>query len=111
MSGSRTRTFASRLTGSADLYEHSGRFPVASINFVTAHDGFTMHDLVTYGCKHNEPNGERNDDGCGDWSARHCFRNLGPCHRYRIPMPRLFSLIFNSFLLPECGRKISRSKQ
>ena len=55
--------FASRLTGSADLYEHSGRRPVASINFVTAHDGFTLRDLVSYNEKHNEANGEDNKDG------------------------------------------------
>ncbi|MFG6402157.1 MULTISPECIES: glycogen debranching protein GlgX [unclassified Microbacterium] len=55
--------FASRLTGSADLYEHSGRRPVASINFVTAHDGFTLRDLVSYNEKHNEANGEDNNDG------------------------------------------------
>ncbi|MCU1635492.1 MAG: glycogen debranching protein [Cryobacterium sp.] len=55
--------FASRITGSADLYEHSGRRPVASINFITAHDGFTMTDLVSYNEKHNEANGENNQDG------------------------------------------------
>ncbi|MFU8947804.1 glycogen debranching protein GlgX [Mycetocola zhadangensis] len=55
--------FAARITGSADLYEHSGRRPVASINFVTAHDGFTMRDLVSYNEKHNEANGEDNNDG------------------------------------------------
>ena len=55
--------FASRLTGSADLYEHTGRRPVASINFVTAHDGFTLRDLVSYNEKHNEANGEDNNDG------------------------------------------------
>ena len=55
--------FASRLTGSADLYESSGRRPVASINFVTAHDGFTMRDLVSYNEKHNDANGEGNNDG------------------------------------------------
>jgi isoamylase len=55
--------FASRITGSADLYEHSGRRPVASINFVTAHDGFTMNDLVSYNEKHNDANGEDNNDG------------------------------------------------
>jgi glycogen operon protein len=55
--------FASRLTGSADLYEHSGRRPVASINFVTAHDGFTLRDVVSYNEKHNEANGEGNKDG------------------------------------------------
>ncbi|GEP47002.1 glycogen debranching protein GlgX [Microbacterium saccharophilum] len=55
--------FASRLTGSADLYEHSGRRPVASINFVTAHDGFTLRDLVSYNEKHNDANGENGNDG------------------------------------------------
>ena len=55
--------FASRITGSADLYENSGRRPFASINFVTAHDGFTLRDLVSYNEKHNEANGEDNNDG------------------------------------------------
>ncbi|MBW4094224.1 MAG: glycogen debranching protein GlgX [Acidobacteria bacterium] len=55
--------FASRLTGSSDLYEHSGRRPVASINFVTAHDGFSLRDLVSFNDKHNEANGEDNNDG------------------------------------------------
>ncbi|PQP42942.1 glycogen debranching enzyme GlgX [Mycolicibacterium austroafricanum] len=55
--------FAYRLTGSADLYEHTARRPVASINFVVAHDGFTLRDLVSYNEKHNEANGEDNNDG------------------------------------------------
>ncbi len=55
--------FASRLTGSSDLYEATGRRPGASINFVTAHDGFTLADLVSYNEKHNEANGEDNRDG------------------------------------------------
>ncbi|KAE8763261.1 glycogen debranching protein GlgX [Georgenia thermotolerans] len=55
--------FASRLTGSSDLYEHGGRRPVASVNFITAHDGFTLRDLVSYNEKHNEANGEGNADG------------------------------------------------
>ncbi|HSK54103.1 MAG TPA: glycogen debranching protein GlgX [Jiangellales bacterium] len=55
--------FAARLTGSSDLYEADGRKPYASINFVTAHDGFTLHDLVTYNEKHNEANGEGGADG------------------------------------------------
>ncbi|MCP2636686.1 glycogen debranching protein GlgX [Microbacterium sp. HD4P20] len=58
--------FASRLTGSADLYEHSGRRPVASVNFVTAHDGFTLRDLVSYNDKHNDANGEEGRDGADD---------------------------------------------
>jgi glycogen operon protein len=55
--------FASRVAGSSDLYEHSGRRPFASINFVTAHDGFTLRDLVSYNDKHNEANGEDSRDG------------------------------------------------
>jgi glycogen operon protein len=55
--------FASRLTGSSDLYESDGRRPYASVNFVTAHDGFTLNDLVSYNDKHNEANGENNNDG------------------------------------------------
>jgi isoamylase len=55
--------FASRLSGSPELYEASGRRPVASINFVTAHDGFTLLDLVSYNEKHNDANGEDNNDG------------------------------------------------
>ncbi|MER5451744.1 glycogen debranching protein GlgX [Streptomyces sp. NPDC002766] len=55
--------FASRLTGSSDLYQHNRRRPRASVNFVTAHDGFTLRDLVSYNDKHNEANGEGNRDG------------------------------------------------
>ena len=55
-----------RLTGSSDLYQRDGRHPTASINFVTAHDGFTLHDLVTYNDKHNEANQEDNRDGTND---------------------------------------------
>ncbi|MBP0460931.1 glycogen debranching protein GlgX [Streptomyces montanisoli] len=57
--------FASRLTGSSDLYQDDGRRPLASINFTTCHDGFTLHDLVAYNDKHNEANGEDNRDGEG----------------------------------------------
>jgi glycogen operon protein len=55
--------FAYRLTGSSDLYQYDGRKPYASINFITAHDGFTLTDLVSYNDKHNEANGENNQDG------------------------------------------------
>jgi isoamylase len=55
--------FASRLTGSSDLYQDDGRRPIASINFVTCHDGFTLHDLVSYNNKHNDANHENNRDG------------------------------------------------
>jgi glycogen operon protein len=64
--------FARRFSGSADLYEASGRKPHASINFVTAHDGFTLEDLVSYNAKHNEANGEDNRDGNDDNRAWNC---------------------------------------
>jgi isoamylase len=65
---------AYRITGSSDLYEASGRRPFASINFVTAHDGFTLRDLVSYNDKHNDANGEDNRDGTDDnisWNCGH----------------------------------------
>jgi isoamylase len=64
--------FARRITGSPDLYEASGRKPNASINFVTAHDGFTLEDLVSYNEKHNEANGEENRDGHNDNRSWNC---------------------------------------
>ena len=64
--------FAERLSGSADLYESDGRDPFASINFVTAHDGFTMADLVAYNDKHNEANAEDNQDGTDDNRSWNC---------------------------------------
>jgi isoamylase len=66
--------FAFRLTGSSDLYKQDSRRPVASVNFVTAHDGFTLADLVSYDHKHNEANGEDNRDGSDDnrsWNCGH----------------------------------------
>jgi isoamylase len=64
--------FASRFGGSADLYERDGRRPFASINFITAHDGFTLNDLVSYNGKHNEANGEGNSDGTDDNRSWNC---------------------------------------
>ncbi|MFF4906561.1 glycogen debranching protein GlgX [Streptomyces sp. NPDC001260] len=64
--------FASRLTGSSDLYQHNRRRPRASVNFVTAHDGFTLRDLVSYNDKHNEANGEGNRDGESDNRSWNC---------------------------------------
>ena len=77
--GGAVSEFASRLSGSSDLYEHSGRRPYASINFITAHDGFTLNDLVSYNEKHNAANQENNEDGeahnlswnCGVEGATH----------------------------------------
>ncbi|WP_329416897.1 glycogen debranching protein GlgX [Streptomyces sp. NBC_00704] len=72
--------FASRLTGSSDLYAHSRRRPRASVNFVTAHDGFTLRDLVSYNDKHNEANGEDNRDGESDNRSWNCGAE-GPTER------------------------------
>ncbi len=66
------RDFASRFGGSADLYQLDGRRPFASINFITAHDGFTLRDLVSYNDKHNEANGESNQDGTDDNRSWNC---------------------------------------
>jgi glycogen operon protein len=63
---------ASRLAGSSDLYAHNGRRPSASLNFITAHDGFTLRDLVSYNYKHNEANGEENRDGTNDNRSWNC---------------------------------------
>ncbi|MCP9453428.1 MAG: glycogen debranching protein GlgX, partial [Nitrospira sp.] len=70
--GGQVGELAYRLTGSSDLYEASGRRPFASINFVTAHDGFTLHDLVSYNHKHNDANGEDNRDGTDDNLSWNC---------------------------------------
>ncbi len=64
--------FASRLAGSSDLYAHNGRRPSASVNFITAHDGFTLRDLVSYNHKHNEANGEDNRDGSDHHDSWNC---------------------------------------
>jgi isoamylase len=64
--------FAYRLTGSPDLYEHQGKRPFASINYVAAHDGFTLNDLVSYNEKHNEANGEENRDGDNNNNSWNC---------------------------------------
>jgi len=71
--------FASRITGSSDLYESSGRRPIASVNFVTAHDGFTLADLVSYDTKHNEANGEDGNDGESHNRSWNCGVE-GPTH-------------------------------
>jgi glycogen operon protein len=70
--GGTVSEFATRLTGSSDLYELSGRRPYASVNFVTCHDGFTLNDLVSYNDKHNVANGENNRDGSNDNNSWNC---------------------------------------
>ncbi len=61
-----------RITGSADLYGDDGRSAYNSVNFITCHDGFTLHDLVSYDGKHNEANGENNQDGSNDNNSWNC---------------------------------------
>ena len=79
---------ATRIAGSSDCYNHSGRKPTASINFITAHDGFTLNDLVTYNYKHNEENGEQNRDGSDDnLSYNHGFE--GECSNPKIEALRI----------------------
>jgi isoamylase len=70
--GGTVSEFATRLTGSSDLYMDDGRRPTASINFITCHDGFCLHDLVSYNDKHNEANGEENRDGANDNNTWNC---------------------------------------
>ena len=64
--------FATRISGSRDLFGHGGRRPTASVNIVTVHDGFTLNDLVSYNAKHNDANGENNRDGSDDNSSWNC---------------------------------------
>ncbi len=70
--GGMASEFATRISGSSDLYEWSGRRPHASINFITCHDGFSLNDLVSYNEKHNEANGEDNRDGSNDNNSWNC---------------------------------------
>ncbi len=79
-------SLAKRFTGSADVYRHGGRPPAASVNFITAHDGFTLADVVSYERKHNEANGEDNRDGHDDnrsWNAGHEGPSDDPAVRAR----------------------------
>ena len=87
---------ATRIAGNSDLYNHSGRSPLASINFVTAHDGFTLNDLVSYNSKHNEQNGEENRDGSDDnLSYNHGYE--GDCSNPKIEGIRIRKI--KNFLL------------
>jgi len=82
---------ATRIAGSSDLFNHAGRSPLSSINFITAHDGFTLNDLVSYNGKHNEENGEANRDGSDDnLSYNHGFE--GDCVNPKIEAARKTSI-------------------
>jgi isoamylase len=98
-----------RLTGSSDLYQRDGRHPTASINFITAHDGFTLNDLVSYDRKHNEANGEDNRDGADD-NHSHNYGVEGPTdnkeiHEIRERQKRNFlaTLLFSQGVPMICG--------
>ncbi|MBT1180487.1 glycogen debranching protein GlgX [Bifidobacterium sp. CP2] len=110
--------FASRLMGSSDLYQMNGRRPVASVNFITAHDGFTMNDLVSYNGKHNDANGEGNRDGESNNRSWNCGVE-GPT---RIPdvndlrqrqMRNMFSTLLVSQGIPMIcgGDEVERTQQ
>ena len=110
--------FTSRLMGSSDLYQVNGRRPVASVNFITAHDGFTMNDLVSYNSKHNEANGEDNRDGESNNRSWNC-RVEGPTNindvnelRQR-QMRNLFSTLLVSQGIPMIsgGDEVARTQQ
>ena len=110
--------FASRITGSSDLYESGGRKPYASINFLTAHDGFTLNDLVSYNDRHNENNGEENRDGESNNRAWNCGAE-GPTKDVKVNVLRarqkrnLIATLFLSLGVPMllAGDEFGRSQQ
>jgi glycogen operon protein len=116
--GGTVAELATRLAGSSDLYAHNGRRPYASINFITAHDGFTLHDLVSYEHKHNEANGEDNRDGENDNASWNCGAE-GPTDDPVIRALRerqkrnLFATVFLSQGVPMIsgGDELSRTQQ
>ena len=110
--------FASRLMGSSDLYQVNGRRPVASVNFITAHDGFTMNDLVSYNEKHNEANGEGNRDGESNNRSWNCGVE-GPTNiqdvndlRQRQMRKTFATLLFSQGIPMICGGdEVARTQQ
>ncbi len=108
---------ATRLTGSSDLYGDDSRRPSASINLVTVHDGFTLHDLVSYDDKHNDANGEQNRDGTNDNASWNCgaegpTEELGAC-ALRERQKRNFALtllLSQGVPLLQAGDELSRSQ-
>ena len=110
--------FASRLMGSSDLYEVNGRRPVASVNFVTAHDGFTLNDLVSYNEKHNDANGEGNRDGESNNRSWNCgvegettIRDVNELRQRQ--MRNMFSTLLVSQGIPMIcgGDEVARTQQ
>jgi glycogen operon protein len=110
--------FANRLTGSADLYRPGRRRPTASVNLVTTHDGFTLADLVSYDCKHNEANGDNNRDGSDDNRSWNCGAE-GPTDDPAVVALRLrqcrvlLATLFLSFGVPLLlgGDELGRTQQ
>ncbi len=110
--------FASRITGSSDLYESGGRKPYASINFLTAHDGFTLNDLVSYNDRHNENNGEENRDGESNNRSWNCGAE-GPSKDVKVNVLRarqkrnLIATLFLSLGVPMllAGDEFGRSQE
>ena len=110
--------FASRLMGSSDLYEVNGRRPVASVNFVTAHDGFTLNDLVSYNEKHNDANGEGNRDGESNNRSWNCgvegettIRDVNEL-RHRQMCNMFSTLLFSQGIPMICGGdEVARTQQ
>lgn len=89
---------ATRIAGSSDLYNHSGRLPTASVNFITSHDGFTLNDLVSYNTKHNDENGENGRDGSdNNNSYNHGFE--GAANNPKIEQLRIQSIKISCFVL------------
>jgi isoamylase len=86
--GATVGELATRLAGSSDLYQHNGRRPHASLNFVTCHDGFTLADLVSYNTKHNEANGDANRDGSDQNDSWNCGVE-GPSNEEQIQILRI----------------------
>lgn len=110
--------FAARLMGSSDLYQVNGRRPVASVNFITAHDGFTMNDLVSYNEKHNEANGEGNRDGESNNRSWNCgvegptnIRDVNELRQRQ--MRNMFSTLLLSQGIPMIcgGDEVARTQQ
>lgn len=110
--------FASRLMGSSDLYQMNGRRPVASVNFITAHDGFTMNDLVSYNEKHNDANGEGNRDGESNNRSWNCgvegpttIKNVNDLRQQQ--MRNMFATLLCSQGIPMIcgGDEVARTQQ
>ncbi len=109
---------ATCISGSSDMYEHEGKLPINSINFVTCHDGFTLYDLVSYNHKHNEVNGENNRDGHNDNLSWNCGVE-GPTHDIQIETLRrrqaknIMAILFLSQGVPmiQAGDEILRTQR